>query len=280
MRGATREAIENFYQRGISIHAPHAGCDSITDVIAFHAPNFNPRTPCGVRLKRALHPADPLPFQSTHPMRGATPEYAPLPEHDPISIHAPHAGCDLHGHTHHVGVSLFQSTHPMRGATKIWHCCAAYRQHFNPRTPCGVRRPGVIRLCGVVSISIHAPHAGCDQNLALLCRLSSTFQSTHPMRGATLMKMAILKTATISIHAPHAGCDRYSGSGRDNLRNFNPRTPCGVRHELDPAIFFPIGISIHAPHAGCDDDLPAFSALSHCISIHAPHAGCDDRMYS
>ena len=73
MRGATR----HFYARGssvrISIHAPHAGCDRITNVRVNHIRvfqsthpmrgatkdkreadariyDFNPRTPCGVRL--------------------------------------------------------------------------------------------------------------------------------------------------------------------------------------------------------------------------------------
>ena len=80
-------------------------------------------------------------------------------------------------------------------------------RYFNPRTPCGVR-----------------------QNLALLCRLLSTFQSTHPMRGATSGREISIHGVLISIHAPHAGCD---GEEKDD-------------------IIEKIKISIHAPHAGCD----------------------------
>ena len=55
------------------------------------------------------------------------------------------------------------------------------------------------------------------------------FQSTRPMRGATLSPPEADLDAVISIHAPHAG--------RDNKQN--PKT-----NRYD--------ISIHAPHAGRD----------------------------
>ena len=58
--------------------------------------HFNPRTPCGVRRYSGCNGCLRFsPFQSTHPMRGATPcssRGCPLRR---ISIHAPHAGCDV-----------------------------------------------------------------------------------------------------------------------------------------------------------------------------------------
>ena len=58
----------------ISIHAPHEGCDcdvSTLNIILF-------------------------PFQSTHPMRGATDAwYIAVLLGGNISIHAPHEGCDF-----------------------------------------------------------------------------------------------------------------------------------------------------------------------------------------
>jgi len=56
-------------------------------------------------------------------------------------------------------------------------------------------------------ISIHAPHAGCDQNSGLKSSEKKQFQSTHPMRGATELRAEKLGEEAISIHAPHAGCD-------------------------------------------------------------------------
>ncbi len=56
------------------------------------------------------------------------------------------------------------------------------------------------------------------------------FQSTRPMRGATLRQQAGRHLQLISIHAPHAG--------RDGLIYSN----MGIGY-----------ISIHAPHAGRDE---------------------------
>ncbi len=56
-------------------------------------------------------------------------------------------------------------------------------------------------------ISIHAPHAGCDEFGRLVVDNLVVFQSTHPMRGATSSTGRDRHDVTISIHAPHAGCD-------------------------------------------------------------------------
>ena len=81
--------------------------------------DFNPRTPCGVRRARTGRNRCTCRFQSTHPLRGATcrPSHSQTPQWDfnprtpcgvrrifpssppfsePISIHAPLAGCDIH----------------------------------------------------------------------------------------------------------------------------------------------------------------------------------------
>ena len=170
--------------------------------------------------------------------------------------------------------AVFQSTHPVRGATPAAAPHNALPVNFNPRTPCGVR-PFFSRSAAFPSqISIHAPRAGCDYhkcggqrtrsyfNPRTPCGVrptsfsgeyvSSLFQSTHPVRGATIFAIHRGAFKRISIHAPRAGCDsdnvRHSidvlgfqsthpvrGATRCTLGyeitgfNFNPRTPCGVR---------------------------------------------------
>ena len=84
-----------------------------------------------------------------------------------------------------------------------------------------------------------------------LSHLSSEFQSTHPLRGATASVLYTRFTMIISIHAPLAGCDleqrlskggnkisihaplagcdRSVGAPACPSTYFNPRTPCGVR---------------------------------------------------
>ena len=155
--------------------------------------NFNPRTPCGVRPQRGLVLVKVPPFQSTHPLRGATrlpplwPRQATFQSthplrgatrggagdilHGGISIHAPLAGCD--------------SSQAAKGRAPA---------NFNPRTPCGVRRH---RRQGNQS--------------------ARGFQSTHPLRGATERLGDYPAFPDISIHAPLAGCDH----NRDTMQMYS-----------------------------------------------------------
>ena len=104
--------------------------------------------------------------------------------------------------------------------------------------------------------------------------ITSKFQSTHPLRGAT--RDAVLSNAGeyISIHAPLAGCDWWTMKKVDLISisihaplagcdfspviiskvwvYFNPRTPCGVRLTRSSGKPSTTRISIHAPLAGCD----------------------------
>ena len=102
-------------------------------------PNFNPRTPCGVRPSslcegqngRYFNPRTPCGVRLDHGFDIHRPYI--------ISIHAPLAGCD-----------------------RRFRLVRDLLEHFNPRTPCGVR-PVLDR---------YQPKA-------------YQFQSTHPLRGAT-----------------------------------------------------------------------------------------------
>ena len=145
----------------ISIHAPRAGRDaapcraSVRSAISIHAPragrdeqlsapenaknDFNPRAPCGARHGQASPDMFGIKFQSTRPVRGATPTSSKSSKTN----------------------STFQSTRPVRGATVVHHALVpavfisihaprAGRDvrtsrtgmclgHFNPRAPCGAR---------------------------------------------------------------------------------------------------------------------------------------------
>ena len=186
--------------------------------------------------------------------------------------------------------------------------------YFNPRTPCGVRHREVVLRQDAINISIHAPLAGCDGHSgirALLLRHFNprtpcgvrlkrhgsnhdiyTFQSTHPLRGATSYRHRRPHVRRISIHAPLAGCDYDAGCGRDGraisihaplagcdrstgLRfpvelNFNPRTPCGVRRLVIRCIRKCNRISIHAPLAGCDCCISAACWLQRDFNPRTP----------
>ena len=146
-----------------------------------------------------------MPFQSTHPLRGATPPCPWSRRTARISIHAPLAGCDYKYLTHDKLTDI--SIHaPLAGCDLNSHLIASRLCHFNPRTPCGVR-----------------------QRSASTCPRRRSFQSTHPLRGATYGVGNGNYPNAISIHAPLAGCDRLRRLRDLELVNFNPRTPCGVR---------------------------------------------------
>ena len=195
----------------ISIHAPLAGCDSSRSVSV---------------------PALVRPFQSTHPLRGATPAEMQGEHNYIISIHAPLAGCDVNGRLHTQNSAKFQSTHPLRGATdgRILYVnkikfqsthplrgATALTYDFETTYTISIHAPlagcddvDIDDLQDCVDISIHAPLAGCDsRNHAPPCA-AAAFQSTHPLRGATVFAAQKIKADRISIHAPLAGCDSKS----------------------------------------------------------------------
>ena len=233
----------------ISIHAPLAGCDGSYSLPAPAHPYFNPRTPCGVRpFERGLYSSSSA-FQSTHPLRGAT--FLLLCDFAPrlILIHAPLAGCDFCSSFFCLVNSI--SIHaPLAGGDDLALAVQDVHDHFNPRTPCGVRPcspPAAVRrchfnprtTCGVrpplsapPGRSSHFnPRTPCGVRRSC-CRYSTArwrFQSTHPLRGATPPCPWSRRTARISIHAPLAGCDPEVTRVHRQPVDFNPRTPCGVR---------------------------------------------------
>ena len=135
----------------------------------------------------------------------------------------------------------------------------------------------VSNLINKLPISIHAPLAGCDIRSNASANALRSFQSTHPLRGATVPL----------------------GRARGHDNYFNPRTPCGVRQvgEQAPQLFYRFQ-STHPLRGATHPDSSSFSpyefqsthplrgATSRSppprwgsgISIHAPLAGCDFRL--
>ena len=78
--------------------------------------------------------------------------------------------------------------------------------HFNPRAPCGAR---LLHTCLSAAEMHFNPRAPCGARLSdrLKAGDSLIFQSTRPLRGATLAPPPLLSELLISIHAPLAGRD-------------------------------------------------------------------------
>ena len=233
-------------------------------------------------------------------MRGAT-----FTRHDSdalsksISIHAPHAGCDLHDAQGAPPGKGFQSTHPMRGATLSSSSSRPASCRFQSTHPMRGATSIINQHVMVIDISIHAPHAGCDGYPFCPCAADDLFQSTHPMRGATPAPAKWFCAPRISIHAPHAGCDSVWSRCTVYGMNFNPRTPCGVRRRrwsrpACRALFqstHPMRgatrrwarrppdrpISIHAPHAECDAEAQAGAQRGKLFQSTHPMRGATAR---
>ena len=144
-------------------------------------------------------------FQSTHPLRGATrfapamlavqriSIHAPLAGCDPsgrcaarhsaISIHAPLAGCDKRG-PDLGGVDAISIHAPLAGCDYRKPSDLSVKRYFNPRTPCGVRPSIWISAWRTSTFQSTHPLRGATVNLLRLAGVL-LFQSTHPLRGAT-----------------------------------------------------------------------------------------------
>ena len=164
---------------------------------------FNPRTPRGVRRSSLARPQRPTRFQSTHPSRGATADKATERLRHEISIHAPHAGRD-------------NSTGDVYDNCEI----SIHAPHAGRDNSTG----DVYDNC---EISIHAPHAGRDVILNPIPQEVALFQSTRPMRGATI-SLTLRRSAALYFN-PRAPCgrDRWPSPAPTSTENFNPRAPCG-----------------------------------------------------
>ena len=161
-------------------------------------------------------------------MRGATVWFGETILQVAISIHAPHAGSDFRG-------------------SRYWQC----HDYFNPRSPCGERLDWIRK--------------------SMTTRL---FQSTLPMRGATLIRCGITFSDAISIHAPHAGSDQWF-LFRGSISTISIHAP-HAGSDLESNLCQPRGLQFQStlPMRGATVDVDGMTS-SVIISIHAPHAGSD-----
>ena len=86
----------------------------------------------------------------------------------------------------------------------------------------------------MITISIHAPREGCDQNLTVQANVRNIFQSTHPARGATNAEAVELRRIKFQSTHPARGATTSLVVVNKARDNFNPRTPRGVRQQTLP----------------------------------------------
>ncbi len=260
----------------ISIHAPLAGRDKTRGERTRTLGYFNPRAPCGARRLSASSGAKCEYFNPRAPCGARRIGRNMLEALVNISIHAPLAGRDQELLCQQRSQCNFNPRAPC-GARHRWHrqfrgsgdfnprapcgarrplpSCPDRRPHFNPRAPCGARLVRLSFFAMAGTISIHAPLAGRDRTRLCSIRSAAVFQSTRPLRGATV---DMAKTPF-------------------RMDNFNPRAPCGAR-PLMPIT--PSKVTVFQstrPLRGATRSAANHHPINLIISIHAPLAGRDLR---
>ena len=113
---------------------------------------------------------------------------------------------------------------------------------------------------------------------AVLCYKNdrfARFQSTHPMRGATGLGYAYIIPFIFQSTHPMRGATRHPVRKLPPYPDFNPRTPCGVRRHPVPDHDAAAGL-FQSTHPMRGATMCPMKGPEHMkISIHAPHAGCD-----
>ena len=212
---------------------------------------FNPRSPCGERRATEKKRENLGSFQPTLPLRGATTPAPPSPEARVFQPTLPLRGATATGAPARRWSSSFNPRSPC-GERRSSRPSTSPSASFNPRSPCGERRWRDLHQALLQRVSTHAPLAGSDGYSCSRPRLSSLFQPTLPLRGATGHGRRRHQEADVSTHAPLAGSDGphlellnvvlvvsthapLAGSDprtfrcRSRQACFNPRSPCGER---------------------------------------------------
>ena len=124
----------------------------------------------------------------------------------------------------------------MRGATGTVVSPTFNSINFNPRTPCEVRRAPLFHHRLKASISIHAPHARCDDNLR-----NSICQRRHlnPRTPCEVRRCERCFKSHGFYFNPRTPCEvrPYLQKIPAANSNFNPRTPCEVRQPTETRIY-------------------------------------------
>ena len=156
------------FQLGISIHAPLTGSDP---------PGYAPKMRLCISIHAPLTGSDPR--TRTTSSRGSD-----------FNPRSPYGERRRTSHSSNDDLA-FQSTLPLRGATLQTNRKIPINIDFNPRSPYGERLGGQVISVGADIISIHAPLTGSDFSCIFTPPSMREFQSTLPLRGATMTDMPL-----------------------------------------------------------------------------------------
>ncbi len=167
--------------------------------------HFNPRSPYGERLRYRTTAVVPADFNPRSPYGERRCETGPYAEIDCISIHAPLTGSDRAICGQLIHSIDFNPRSPYGERLK---CSASpwSSSNFNPRSPYGERRNYSVNDGVVSHFNPRSPYG--ERHGKRQCSfIAGRFQSTLPLRGATIHMVSTALCIDISIHAPLTGSD-------------------------------------------------------------------------
>ena len=124
---------------------------------------------------------------------------------------------------------------------------SGFTKYFNPRAPCGARRPRHSNLYRSATISIHAPRVGRDFNLVQVLRFLCNFNPRAPCGARRYPSASVCpKTHNFNPRAP-CGARRISRASSVLGVHFNPRAPCGARRLFSFHVWHTLYFNPRAP---------------------------------
>ena len=205
VRGATGSCGAYNHGNTISIHAPRAGRDIRPFTLVTVVFYFNPRAPCGARQSAYGQPWMYLRYFNPRAPCGARPaQRRGQRRGGKISIHAPRAGRDSPTCSTRTAPPTISIHAPRAGRDLSPRCPRPQADNFNPRAPCGAR-PGV-GCSPLMSSSFQSTRPVRGATIAgSISNSTWKFQSTRPVRGRDKDAVTSVILSFISIHAPRAG---------------------------------------------------------------------------
>ena len=176
--GATRGVYGIRIRADISIHAPRVGSDGRSFGSRSRRRDFNPRSPCGERLRWALNNRLFSQFQSTLPVWGATKPGVEAVRVQGISIHAPRVGSDRRTSSSVRGPSI--SIHAPRVGSDAVSCCDQGGHEISIHAPRVGSDADPDLPAKSPEISIHAPRVGSDPSCSTGCGCATYFNPRSP----------------------------------------------------------------------------------------------------
>ena len=139
-------------------------------------------------------------------------------------------GATSHVHSSFAGSGISIHT-PHAGSDFVLNIIVAVVTYFNPHSPCGERHVYSSGLSPTFLFQSTLPMRGATMNLGIKrCILKISIHTPHA--GSDCFCCCACKLIGISIHTPHAGSDMLYLVANLNFHHFNPHSPCGERHPL------------------------------------------------